>query len=302
MPEGAMDMSTEFSLAHLSDPHLPPPPGAARVWGQRPKQLLALLSWHRKRHRLHNLAIMAALRGQIGAQAPDHIAVTGDLINLAAPAEFPAGAAWLASLGPADTVSYVPGNHDLTVPVAWADGPGLWSDWMAGGAFPYLKRRGPLALIGLNCAIATPIGSAAGALGAAQLQRLGALLDEAARINLIRVVLIHHPPVMGPGGRRKALRDRAALCAVLRTHGADLVLHGHHHRTRLSALPGPAGPITVFGAPAALAHGLPPGQAGWHLHRFSRAAAGWRLTTMPRRFDPAAGRFMPAGEWTIDLS
>ena len=294
----------EFSLAHLSDPHLPPPPAGLAWQGLRPKQLLALLSWRHKRRRIHTWQPAAALLADLRRQAPNHIAVTGDLINLAAPAEFAAGADWLAQFGPADDLSYVPGNHDLTAATPWGSGLGLWSAWMGNGSgpddlFPYLRKRGPVAVIGLSSAIVTPVGSAAGALGPAQLDRLAVMLDETGAEDLFRVVLVHHPPVIGPGGQRKALRDRAALCAVLRRHGTELLLHGHHHQTRLTTVPGPTGPIPVFGVPAALAGEPNPELAGWHLHRIAREPGGWRLTTILRHYDKALDRFTNAGQWTI---
>jgi 3',5'-cyclic AMP phosphodiesterase CpdA len=125
-----------------------------------------------------------------------------------------------------------------------------------------------MALIGLSSAVPTMPGSAEGRLGAAQLARLPALLDATGREGLFRAVLVHHPPVLGPGGWRKALRDRAALCVLLARHGAELVLHGHHHTPSQAALPGAVHPIPVLGAPQALAAGQH--WPGWLLHRITR--------------------------------
>ena len=168
-----------------------------------------------------------------------------------------------------------------------------------GEPFPFLRRRGPLALIGLCSAIATPVFSAAGRLGAMQLQRLEALLDQTGREGLFRVVLIHHPPVIGQGGSRKALRDRALLCSVLQGSGAELVLHGHHHVTRLVAMPGPDGLIPLSGVPPALASLDTPEIAGWRFYQIAREGPGWRLTAHARRYDPASGCFRLAGTWTL---
>lgn len=292
-----------FTLAHVSDLHLPVPPGALRPLGQLAgKRLLAYLAWRRKRRRA---AAPGALLADIAAGEPDHIAVTGDLTNLALPGEFAAARELLAGLSPPGGLSLVPGNHDATVAVPWAEGLGRWDDWMAGegagpGAFPFLHRRGPLALIGLSSALPTLPGSAAGELGGDQLARLPALLDRAAREGLFRVVLIHHPPLPGPGGRRKALRDGAALREILARDGAELVLHGHHHRVMQGELPGPAGPIPVLGAPHALAPGH--GWAGWWLHRIERDAGAWRLESVLRLQDPATGRFAEGarpGAWRL---
>jgi 3',5'-cyclic AMP phosphodiesterase CpdA len=299
-----------FTLAHLSDPHLPiplaPPRPLRRLAGKR---LLAYLSWRRKRHRVHSPRVLAALMEDLAARQPDHVAVTGDLTNLALPEEFAAARDWLATLGPPERVTAIPGNHDATVPVPWQHGQGLWEPWMRGDGpkleghrFPFLRRRGPLALIGLSTAVATPPFSAAGRLGRGQVARLARLLAELRVQELFRVVLVHHPPVIGEGGARKALRDRALLAAALRESGAELVLHGHHHVSRLASLPGPAGPIPVIGVPPALSCLAAPELARWHLHRIAREeGGGWTLATEARAYDPAMGAFRPAGQWTLRL-
>ena len=295
-----------FALAHLSDPHLPIPAGALRPLSQLAgKRSLAYLGWLRKRVG----AVRAeALLADVATRGADHVAVTGDLTNLALPGEFAAARDWLARLGPPARVTAIPGNHDATVPVAWERGVGLWLPWMADdpaqGRFPFLRRRGPVALVGLSSAVPTPPGSAAGWLGAGQLARLPALLEAAGREGLFRVVLVHHPPLPGPGGRRKALLDRDALREVLRKAGAELVLHGHHHAVLRGGVEGPAGrPIPVIGAPLVLRTAGRRGPAGWLLHRIARdGAAGWRLDTVFRAWDPAAGAFRDAGQWTLGVS
>ncbi|MBX6741148.1 MAG: metallophosphoesterase [Acetobacteraceae bacterium] len=294
-----------FTLAHLSDLHLPVPPGAIHPLAQLAgKRLLAYLAWRRKRRR--SLPPEALLADIMAAEA-DHIVVTGDLTNLALPGEFAAARDWLAAFGPPDRLTVVPGNHDATVAVPWAVGIGSWQAWMTDDApspdaapFPFLRRRGPVALIGLSSAVPTMPGSAAGRLGPAQLARLPGLLDAAAREGLFRVVLVHHPPALGPGGRRKALDDRAALCRVLAGHGAELVLHGHHHAALYAELPGPLGPIPVLGTPQALARGraLP----GWQLHRIGRDEGGWRLESTLRLQDPATGGFRSAQQRLLRLA
>jgi 3',5'-cyclic AMP phosphodiesterase CpdA len=271
-----------FSLAHLSDPHLPLPPGGAPLLTLTGKQLLSRLAWQRKRRHITQAPVLAALANDLAAHVPDHIAVTGDLVNLGTPSERRSARAWLTTLGAPETVSVVPGNHDcLRQP--------------DDAAFPYLHRRGQIALIGLNSGLPTPMFMASGRLGAAQLQKTAALLAQAGADGLFRVVLIHHPPVIGDGGTRKALRDRATLAAILHTHGAELVLHGHHHRSRLTMLPGP---IPVIGVPSASAGVPQPELGGWNLFRI---APGERLTAIARRYDPISRGFTTAGEWSMRI-
>lgn len=299
-----------FSLAHLSDLHLPPPREAMALRQRHIKQTLAVLSWRRKRNRIHGWQPEAALRADIARHAPDHLAFTGDLTNFAHPAEFTAARRYLEGFGDPTEVSIVPGNHDVTTKLPWEISLCQWQPWFAGDGetenpdtspFPFVRRRGPVALIGLSSAVQTRVFSAAGALGAHQLSRLGPLLDQLAAEQLFRVILIHHPPIMGPGGPRKALRDRTAFCAVLARHGAELVLSGHHHLTRLLPLPGPRGPIATFGVPAALAQMAHPELAGWHLHQVTPLAQGWTLETLLRRYNPRTGGFHTIGDWRLRI-
>src|SRR6202166_3867008 len=103
-----------FTLAHLSDPHLPPLP-AARLRDLAGKRGLGYLNWTRNRHKVHKRDVLDALVADMQAQRPDHIAVTGDLVNLALEAEFAPARAWLDSVGASDRVTVIPGNHDAYV-------------------------------------------------------------------------------------------------------------------------------------------------------------------------------------------
>lgn len=239
-----------FRLAHLTDAHLP------LVGGFAPAELLSkrglsALNWLRRRRRLHLRAVADALRADVRAHAPDHVAMTGDAVNFGLVREAAAAADWLAGFGPPEAVSFVPGNHEaLTAPfagpLAAAFAPFATGD--DGGACPWLRRRGPLALIGVATAAPSPPFRATGAAGAEGVAALRARLRDAS--GAVAVALIHHPPT-ALAKPRKALLDRAAVAAALAEGGAGLVLHGHDHRNELSWIDGPAGRIPVLGAPAA---------------------------------------------------
>jgi 3',5'-cyclic AMP phosphodiesterase CpdA len=110
--------------------------------------------------------------------------------------------------------------------------PDAWGEKYAPRApaqFPFVRRVGPVALIGVNSAVETPPFVAAGKVGSRQREALAALLPQLAAEGLIRVVLIHHPPLPGQAPPRRALRDAAKFSQVLAEHGAELVLHGHNH-------------------------------------------------------------------------
>src|SRR3984957_3814485 len=95
---GRIDVMAAFTLAHLSDPHLAPLP-VPRFRDLAGKRALGYLNWKRNRRKFHRRDVLDALVSDIQAQAPDHIAITGDLVNLALEAEFAPAREWLESVG-----------------------------------------------------------------------------------------------------------------------------------------------------------------------------------------------------------
>lgn len=266
-------MTTCLALAHLSDIHLPPPrPYRGHI---HPKRLLGMLNWHLRRGRQHSRATLDAIVADMQAQSPDHVAVTGDLVNVGLPSEHALALRWLETLGPSSRVTAIPGNHDIYVDAA---GVAVWQAFMAEDAivpmvepFPFVRRLGRIAVIGLCSAIPTPLFHAYGRLGSAQIERLAATLARLGSEGFVRVVLIHHPPLPGQAPHRCALHDAAELTAVLACHGAELVLHGHNHRAMIAYAAGPTRPIPVVGVPAAslgLVHGSQ-SLAGYNLYRIA---------------------------------
>ena len=118
-----------FTLAHLSDPHLAPLP--APQWKELlGKRLTGYINWQKKRRFIHDAEKLAAIVADIKAQKPDHIAVTGDIANIALATEFRQCRDWLEDLGPAKNVSLVPGNHDIYVSEAAAFAARQWGTYM----------------------------------------------------------------------------------------------------------------------------------------------------------------------------
>jgi 3',5'-cyclic AMP phosphodiesterase CpdA len=274
-----------FVLAHLSDPHLAPLP-APRLTELIGKRGLGFLNWLRKRAAIHRADVLDLLVRDLKARAYDHLAVTGDLVNIALAAEFAPARAWLEHLGAPDEVTLVPGNHDAYVRATAEQAQRAWGAYMRGDElelFPFVRRRGPVALIGLSSALPTPPFMATGLLGGTQLARLEAVLAALGREGLFRIVLIHHPPVSTPARYFKRLTDSRALRAVLRKHGAELVIHGHDHVRSLVWIEGPKGRIPAIGAPSASA--APDGghePAGYNLFEIEGKAGAWRCTAIAR--------------------
>lgn len=290
-----------LTLAHLSDVHLGPLPKSAAWKNFAPKRVIGALSWKLNRHRLHDPAVAAAIVEDIRALAPDHVAFTGDLLNISAHAEFLRAADWMENFGDPAWISFVPGNHDDYVPVNWAQGLGHLAPYMTGDVavaptqsstpvactFPYVRLRRNLAMIGLNSAAPQSLSEAAGALGAKQLEALSKLLRDLKAKGYFRTVMIHHPPLPGLAPPRKALRDAAQLRDVLRNEGAELVLHGHNHCHMLNVLDGGEGKIPIIGVPSASMNGAGNQEpAGWNLFKISRNQGKWTTQVSIRTWDP----------------
>ncbi len=283
---------TSFVLAHLSDPHLGPMP-RPRLRELAGKRAIGYLNWQRKRHMIHRRDVLGELVADMKAQNPDHIAVTGDLVNIALPPEFTEARKWLESVGTPDHVSLVPGNHDAYVRGIREHFPHVWADYLHGdgaasssdATFPYLRRRGPLALVGVSTAVPTAPFMATGRLGHEQRGELEKILQQTSKEDSFRVLMIHHPPVTSPGRWAARLRDSDELLELIARYGVDLVLHGHDHRHATVWLNGPLGRIPAIGVPSAsaMAHGHNH-PAAYNLFSIERNGNAWRCQHRVRGF------------------
>ena len=274
-----------FALAHLSDPHLSPMP-RPKLRELLGKRAVGYFNWRTNRSVHHNVEFLAALVADLKTRAADHLAVTGDLVNLGLADEFAVALQFLESLGPGDRVSMVPGNHDAYVRGTALLHVDLWKEYIAGdepaqktgiagAAFPYLRRRGDLAIIGLSTAIPTAPFLATGRLGKAQLMELERLLKAMKEEHRFRVVLIHHPPA-GRFSPHEVLTDAAAFRAVIAREGAELVLHGHKHKAMLQQIEGPDGSVSVVGVPSSSNPGSHPERGGaYNIYRIDGKPGSW---------------------------
>jgi 3',5'-cyclic AMP phosphodiesterase CpdA len=288
-------------FAQLSDPHLsyPAPVRAADLLGKR---ALSYLSWRLGRQRRHRPEVLEALVDDLrGAQA-DHVVVTGDLTHLGLPREFEQARRWLDALAPAPALSVVPGNHDAFARSDWAQTIGRWTPFFdsdpgfEAAAFPSVRVRGPAVFIGLSTARPSPPLLAVGEVGSRQLDALARVLADARGRGLVRIVLLHHPPLAETTGWRKRLVDGARLRAVLQAEGVDLVLHGHTHRVSIGSLETATGRAAVVGVSSASSIGSEPERrARYHLYRLERDGERWQVWLSTRVYEPVTGRFVPGG-------
>ena len=282
-----------FRLAHLSDPHLGPlPQPTTRQLAS--KRLFGYINWRSNRHGALTGNILDSLIADLHKHEPDHIAVTGDLVNLALPAEIANARIWLKSLGAPDNVSAILGNHDAYVPGARLKAEQEWAAYMRGdeekgshgkqrSLFPYLRIRDQIAIIGVNSARATLPLMATGYFLTHQARQLKALLEQTGKQGLFRTVMIHHPPCPRSTLWYKRLIGASRFRQVVREAGAELVLHGHTHLATRMTMPGPDGHVPVICVPSASqGHGRLKPAARYNLFEISGKAGDWHCTMIER--------------------
>ncbi|MBA2663481.1 MAG: metallophosphoesterase [Bradymonadaceae bacterium] len=240
-----------MKLGHISDLHvleLDRP----RPWQFLNKRVVGGTNLLLNRSKSHSTDVVKAALGQIDALGVDHIAISGDLTNLALDSEFAAAAEIVATINDASRrVSVVPGNHDYYTrgaararrfetyfaPYLRSDLP----DYQLASGYPFCKLLGEdVALVGLNSGIATPLLFATGQVDVEELRRAQALLDDPLVRERFKVVMIHHP-VMPVNYKRvefsRRLINADDVLRVVRRGDVDLVIHGHTHHFATLQLP-----------------------------------------------------------------
>lgn len=271
-----------FRLAHISDVHLGPLPHL-RKRDLVSKRITGYLNWRRNRAKSLGSTVLAALIDDLHEAKPDHIVMTGDLVNLSLDAELPAAKLWMEALGEPETVSYVPGNHDAYVMGALQKTTQNLAEFIGDRpddlTFPSLRIRGDVAMIGVNSARATPVFVAAGYVSDRQMQALQNILTETGKQGLCRVIMIHHPPVRGAASRSKRLYGIRKFQRIIREAGAELVLHGHTHLPTLNWIAGvdkSRVPVVGVSAAAQSTGGRMPA-SGWNEFEISKQDAGFSI-------------------------
>jgi hypothetical protein len=117
-----------------------------------------------------------------------------------------------------------------------------------------------------------------------------------------RVLLLHHPVAEAAIGRRKALRDRAQLRAIIRRQGAELLLHGHARDARFDTIPGPREPVPCLCVASSTAVPNPRDEgARWHQLQFVQSGSRTCLEVGVRRWSVAAQAFEDGGRYRLLL-
>ncbi len=295
MREAERRAKDSMRIAHFSDLHV------LSLEGVDPRRFLnkritGYANLRFKRGHIHHPRFVRAIAREIKKSGVDHVVITGDLTNLALETEFAAVRALLdeeLGLHPRD-VSIVPGNHDLYTRGAMRSkrfvkyfGEFMTSDLpelgveIPLGRFPFVRLRGPVAIIGLSSAVPRLPLVAAGKLGKAQADALTAILAHPEVRKRTPVVLMHHP-AHNPASRVKrllrGLEDAALLWTSIQDVPRGLVLHGHLHRRIQRNMPTSAGQMLSIGATSAsLEHEDESKMAGFNLYEITDTGAVGRI-------------------------
>lgn len=264
-------------IIHISDPHLTSL-RQVRFSELRGKRLLGYQSWYRKRRHQFRLDTLQQVTAAIRAEAADLVIVSGDLVQIGLERELRDARAWLETVGDADSVLVIPGNHDCYHRESWPlllrhYQPYLGSSITASepaAAYPVLRRLDGISIIAASSAVPSPWWAASGTLGPDQRERLRRMLHpEHAHL---RVLVLHHPPLPGMAPRRKALTDAPELQRILRQTAPELTLHGHLHRNQ--ALTTPHGRIFCTAPPSSVREAAP---ASYRIFDVSPQTDGWQI-------------------------
>lgn len=221
-------------------------------------RLLQVSDVHFGRHAV--AAYTDAVQQRVASGRYDAVVVAGDLTQRNFREQFRAAKAWLDAMRVYAPVITVPGNHD----VAWwwkpvglgVESPLLagYRKWINAEMEPTLQLPG-VTVVGLNSChgvrtytLTTRARdlSVVGAIRLEQWEKAKAVFAVAPASDL-KVLVFHHNVLRGDLSRRWGLVNRADGIGEALQTGADLVLNGHDHQTRIE-------PVELMGRRMVVSH------------------------------------------------
>ena len=273
-----------FRLIHISDVHLGPLP-SVKFHQFFSKRITGYINWKLKRKSSLGNDYLDTIITDIKSKEVDHIALTGDLINLALPDEYKLANKFLKELGAPENIIANCGNHDAYVTGAMQKSINNWAPYLSGdnqqitttADYPTLRKREDIALISCNSAEATLPFFATGYCSRDQAKRLEKILQETK--DMYRVVMIHHPPLEDATPWAKRLIGYERFQEVITKYGAELILHGHTHQATINKIAGPNNEVPVVCVPATGKAPSGRGPAGrYNLFSIEKNKSGWSTT------------------------
>lgn len=274
-----------ITLAHISDVHLAPLPPVK--WTELAnKRMTGFINWRLRRHNTLSGDGLTNLVRHMHEQRPDFTAVTGDLVNLGLEAEANTALNWLQTVGAPEDVCVSPGNHDAYVRPSFGFNNARWGGYMSGetldaAQFPFVRRIGDVAIIACSSAVPSAPFFAIGRFEQDQADRLSRILKLLGEAGYFRVIMIHHPPNLEARHPRLGLYGAKLFRDAVARHGAELVLHGHTHKSSIFAIPGLTGDVPVVGvaaAGAAQSEAASEDPARYNLFKIERLGTAWSCT------------------------
>ena len=230
-------------IAHISDLHILDLAGV-RAGRFANRRLLGGVNLVLRRARQYRADILERLIEDVLREDVDHVAITGDLSNLALESEFERVFHLIKLLGGYARVSVVPGNHDYYTggAIEARRFEKYFHGFMYQGYtdlgtvfYPYTKVLDDVLIVGLNSACHTTPPMAYGTISAKQLDAADKLLSSTRFRNLRKVVLLHHTLHRRAWHTEATTRlvNRENLLRVLMRNRVDLALYGHDHLGRI---------------------------------------------------------------------
>lgn len=244
-------------IAHLSDLHLYAP-GRVKAGDLLGRRVLGAANLFGVRKSLHSEEVAVEAIAEVGRLGVDHSILTGDLANLALPAEYELAARVVGPLGTWDRLTVVPGNHDCYTPESiWKGrfeaffGHTLWRDNdPAAGRYPVVKDLPGLRIVVGRTPSANVLPWSRGRFGKAQIEAVRVAVEQGRAAGRFVILAFHHN-LHRRGLAAEVvsrLRDRDAVWALLADAKPDLVLHGHDHKQHETVVPGTRVPVIGCGS------------------------------------------------------
>lgn len=285
-------------IVQISDLHVLSPLGAEWRRAVFNKRITGFANVIRERGRVYREEYLRLVLDE--AKSADHVLVTGDITNLALESEYERSREMLDEIAEHAEVTVIPGNHDIYLPENLTDQrfERTFSDFMISdipelsieipaGSYPFVKLRGPLAIIGLSTAVPRPPFIASGLIGSAQLSAFRRVLAHPEVSARTPIILIHHDPLDSPSDFDQVLSgliDAPAFRGAIHHLASGLVLYGHLHVRKRMVMPTEAGKLEVICASGgSLDHENINVRAGLNSYEFS-----------------AAGDLVDAAAWVVD--
>lgn len=230
-------------LAHFSDIHLTTHPlgwTGVDFAGKRVSGWINMCLLGRGKNFREASRVLSHLVRELDALKPDHRIFSGDASGLGFESEVSLAASLLQVTEHRNCGALaIPGNHDYYTRRAARSGcfERCFDAWQKGERidehpYPFAQKAGQFWLVAVNSS--TPnrgVIDASGEVGAAQLERLDALLT---RLSPEPRILVTHYPIClwdgSPEKHHRRLRDLDRVLDTVAKHGICLWLHGHRHQ------------------------------------------------------------------------